>query len=301
MDPHIVSFLDYLTAVRGCSPLTVRTYAGDLKHLEAFLHRQEETIDWRLVDKDRIRLWVAAAMEGGCQPQTIKRSLSSLRTFFRYLLMEGHITVDPMQRVVNPKVGHPLPAYVRADDMNRLLDDIPFPDTFEGRRDHLLLLTFYTTGMRVSELCGLDVEAISRERRELRVLGKRNKQRVIPFGEELAAALAAYAAERHRLCGRATGPFFITPDGRRMSDARVRRVVKTYLSLVTTQRKRTPHVLRHTFATVMLNNGADLEAVKELLGHDSVATTQIYTHTQFEELKKAYAHAHPHSREEEKK
>ena len=157
----------------------------------------------------------------------------------------------------------------------------------------MILLTFYTTGIRVSELCGLDVASVSMDRMELRVLGKRNKHRVVPFGKELAECLATYLQRREAWCGFPDGALFLNERKGRANSSQVREAVKRRLSLVTTQRKRTPHVLRHTFATVMLNNGADLEAVKDLLGHESVATTQIYTHTTFEELKKVYEQAHP--------
>jgi len=292
---HIAQFLKYLAVVKGCSPTTVKTYDCGLRSLEHFLLTQDKVIDWTLVDKDRIRLWIAATMERGVKPQSIKRALTSLRTFFRYLLMQGVVEKDPTQLIANPKTGRPLPVFVRQHDMDVLLDSVTFPDTFEGHRDHLILLSFYTTGMRISELIRLNVEDISFERHEVRVLGKRNKHRVIPFGDELSEALCAYVKERATICGNTTGACFITTKGTRMSDPQVRYVVKTYLSIVTTVKKRTPHVLRHTFATVMLNNGADLEAVKDLLGHDSVATTQIYTHTNFEEMKRAYKQAHPHS------
>lgn len=293
MTDHIANFLSYVSVDRGLSPTTVRTYSNDLRALERFLLSQDETLDWTLVDKDRIRLWIAGRMEQHVEPQTIKRSLSSLRSFFNYLVATGVVDADPMQYIPNPKTSHPLPAFVRQQEMDRLLDDVTFPDTFAGRRDHLIILTFYTTGLRISELRGLNVEDISWDRHELRVLGKRNKHRVVPFGKELHTALSAYAAERQSLTGHSTGPFFVDEDGGRVTDSGVRKTVKHYLSAVTTQQKRTPHVLRHTFATVMLNNGADLEAVKSLLGHESVATTQIYTHTSFAELKKAYAAAHP--------
>lgn len=292
---HIAAFLKYLSAVRGRSPLTVSTYTSTLRNLERFLLTQDTEIDWTLVDKDRIRLWVAACMERGLKPPTVKRSLCALRTFFRYLMLEGVVDKSPMQLIPNPKAGHPLPVYVRESEMDRLLDGITFPDDFIGRRDHLILLTFYSTGIRLSELIGIDTADVGWERAELRVLGKRNKHRVVPLGPEMLHALRSYAAEREQLCAVPDGPLFVDRKGRRLRPEAVRSVVRCYLSLVTTVEKRTPHVLRHTFATVMLNNGADLEAVKNLLGHDSIATTQIYTHTNFREMQRAYAAAHPHS------
>lgn len=299
---HIADFLKYLAANRGLSPTTVKTYGQDLRALERFLLTQDEQLDWALVDRDRIRLWVADRMSGPVRPQTIKRSLSSLRTFFRYLCTRAVITADPMQLIPNPKTPRALPACVRREEMDRLLDRTAFPDTFTGRRDHLILLTFYSAGLRVSELCRLNLSDVDHDRSELRVLGKGNKQRVVPFGPELRDALALYAAERTALFGGSgCAPFFVTDRGRRVNYALVHDVVRDYLSLVTTATKRTPHVLRHTFATVMLNGGADLEAVKSLLGHASIATTQIYTHTTFAELRRAYETAHPREAGDTKK
>lgn len=297
MADYISDFLNYLKVDRGLSVTTIRTYQGDLRCFEHFLKTQEEDLDWVLVDRDRVRLWVADRMSSQVKPQTIKRALSSLRTYFRYLLMRDIITVNPMSLIPNPKTQRVLPSFVRQTEMDRLFDDVSFGNDFIGHRDYLILLTFYTTGIRVSELCGLDVENVSLERMELRVLGKRNKHRVVPFGEELAKMIRAYLQCREKWCGFAGGPMFLNDKKERIRDYQVRKVVKHYLELVTTQRKRTPHVLRHTFATVMLNNGADLEAVKDLLGHESVATTQIYTHTTFEELKKIYEKAHPRESE----
>lgn len=292
-EDYISDFISYLKVDRGMSVNTIATYHSDLRCLECFLRSQEELLDWTLVDRDRVRLWVASRMEKGVKPQTIKRSLSSLRTFFRYLEMREVISVNPMSLIPNPKTQRVLPSYVRQAEMDRLFDEVHFEDTYIGQRDYMILLTFYTTGIRVSELCGLDVASVSMDRMELRVLGKRNKHRVVPFGKELAECLAAYLQRREAWCGFPDGALFLNEKKGRASSSQVREAVKRYLSLVTTQRKRTPHVLRHTFATVMLNNGADLEAVKDLLGHESVATTQIYTHTTFEELKKVYEQAHP--------
>lgn len=290
---RVDEFLSYLAADRGYSPLTIETYRGDLRHFENFCNQLDREVDWGRVDSDVIRRWVAARMEEGIGARTVKRALSALRSFYRYLLKLGVVEKDPTQLVVNPKVGKTLPSFVKQSEMDHLLDGITYPETFEGLRDHLILLTFYTTGVRVSELVGLNVEDVDLGSGELKVTGKRNKQRIIPFGEELTADLQVYLQERESTFGLTLGPLFIDMRGLRMSGAAVREVVKFYLSMVTTQKKKTPHVLRHTFATVMLNNGADLGAVKELLGHESLATTEIYTHTSFEELRKEYEKAHP--------
>lgn len=294
---RVDDFLSYLAADRGYSPLTVETYRGDLIHFEQFCQATDAEVDWSNVDSDLIRRWVAQRTEEGIGPRTVKRALSALRSFYRYLLRLGVVEKDPTQLVANPKVGKTLPSFVKQSEMDRLLDGITYPTTFEGQRDHLILLTFYTTGVRASELVGLDIENLDLSCGELKVTGKRNKQRIIPFGEELKHELKAYLREMNSVFGLTTGALFVDMRGLRMSSESVRKVVKFYLSMVTTQKKKTPHVLRHTFATVMLNNGADLGAVKELLGHESLATTEIYTHTSFAELRKEYEKAHPRNEE----
>lgn len=285
------AFLEYLAADRGYSPTTTAYYGQVLKAFAEFCATLEGRPDWTEVDGDIVRRWMAERRTGGIQPQTVKRDLSVLRSFYRYLMLTGVIERSPLQFIRNPKTGKTLPAFVKQSEMDRLFDDTVFPDTFAGRRDRLILLTFYSTGLRVSELVGLNRTDVSTAAGELKVTGKRNKQRIVPFGDELRESIDSYLRELP--AAEPTGPLFINDRGRRLSDLQVRKIVKSYLSLVTTQKKRTPHVLRHTFATVMLNNGADLEAVKELLGHESLDTTQIYTHTTFAELRKAYTSAHP--------
>lgn len=290
---YISQFLNYLLADKGYSPQTTAKYRQDLISFRDFFVNLERELTWKTVDSDVVRQWMAAEMGRNVSARTMKRSLSALRSFYRYLMRMGLAEADPAHKIVNPKADKPLPVFVKEKEMDRLFDEVQFPEDFEGQRDHLILLAFYSTGMRVSELVGLDVEALNFERNELRVTGKRNKQRVIPFGKELSKELRAYLKERATLpCG-SRGPLFVRPNGQRQTAADVRRMVKQYLSLVTSQKRRGPHVLRHTFATVMLNNGAELEAVKELLGHESLATTEIYTHTTFAELRREYEKAHP--------
>ena len=290
---YISQFLNYLLADKGYSPQTIAKYRQDLISFRDFFVALEQKLDWETVDSDIVRQWMAAEMGRNVSARTMKRSLSALRSFYRYLMRMGLAKADPAHKIVNPKADKPLPVFVKEAEMNRLFDEVKFPKGFVGMRDYLILLTFYSTGMRVAELEGLDVEVLSFERRELRVTGKRNKQRVIPFGQELAMRMQEYLAERSKLpCG-CVGALFVRPDGKRLAAAEVRVIVKQYLSLVTSQKRRGPHVVRHTFATVMLNNGAELEAVKELLGHESLATTEVYTHTTFAELRKEYEKAHP--------
>jgi integrase/recombinase XerC len=231
--------------------------------------------------------------EGGCSPASVNRKLSSLRSFYRFLLRKGLVKVDPMRKIVGPKKKKPLPSFVREEDMDRLLDEMPFDDGFEGRRDRMILEVFYATGMRLSELIGLNDVDVDISARLIKVKGKRNKQRLIPFGDELMKGLLIYIKVRNETCLEGVEAFFVREDGKRMYPMQVYRLVRRNLSKVVALKKKSPHVLRHTFATAMLNGNAELRAVKELLGHENLATTEIYTHTTFEELKKVYEQAHP--------
>ena len=205
----------------------------------------------------------------------------------------GECRSNPAEAVHGPKCGKPLPAFLDERAMDRLLDDVTFAPDFAGQRDRYVLLLFYSTGIRLAELIGLDVDDIDRSAQTLKVTGKRNKQRLIPFGQELADATRRYLALRRQAFPAAGLPLVLGDDGLRISRSKVAVMVRKYLSAVTTMKKKSPHVLRHTFATVMLNHGADIEAVRELLGHESLATTAIYMHTTFAELKKEYELAHP--------
>jgi len=290
---EIERFLEYLTGDKGYSPQTVSSYGRDLTLFHDFLRSLDEGLRWADVDRDLVRRWVVDELGRGVSPRSVRRRLSAVRSFYRYLMKLGICTRNPAHCVQNPKAGKPLPAFLKEAEMDRLLDNVAFGNDFAGRRDRLILLTLYTTGIRVSELRSLTVEAVSLQAGELKVTGKRNKQRIIPFGPELAEAVGRYLPLRAECAGSAGGPLFVTPEGKPLRYDQVRQVVRTYLAAVTSQEKKSPHVLRHTFATVMLNNGAELEAVRELLGHASLAATEVYTHTTFAELKQEYEHAHP--------
>ena len=299
-------FLTYLKADKGYSPLTLTAYEGDLTDFAKFIDSTEENLTWQDIDADLIRRWVVASREEKISPRSIKRRLSSVRSFYKYLLMMGEVDKNPARLVKNPKEDKPLPYFLRQEEIDQLLDHTKFPDTFEGMRDRLIILTFYSTGIRRAELIGLNIEDVALSAGEIKVTGKRNKQRIIPFGQELKEAFAAYITARtahlkQSVCTKIAmnRAFFISKSGLRISEADVYKVVSGYLSLVTLQKHRSPHILRHTFATTMLNNGADLRAVQELLGHESLKTTEIYTHTTFAELKEIYAKAHPRSRSKE--
>ncbi len=287
------SFLNYLRFERNCSEKTIISYGTDLAKFEAFFKELDEGIDFTTVDADMVRMWIMHLMEQGYTSTSVNRKLSALRSFYRFLLKENAVTANPLQKVTGPKNKKPLPMFVKEGDMNRLLDEVPFDDNFEGCRDKLILEMFYGTGMRLSELIGLNDADVDFPSSLIKVTGKRNKQRLIPFGEELRRAMLAYLQKRNEIVAGKPSAFFILRNGNRLCVSRVYRTVKRNLSKVVTLKKRSPHVLRHTFATSMLNNRAGLEAVKELLGHSSLTTTEIYTHTTFEELKKVYEQAHP--------
>ena len=293
----IEDFLNYLTHERAYSLHTVISYGNDLREFEAYLANTENVLRVQDADTDLVRGWAMTLMAEGRSAATVNRKLSALRTFYKYLLKKEAIVVSPMQSVCGPKKKKPLPQFVRESDMERLLDDTLTDDSWQGRREHVIIQLFYETGIRLSELVGLNVEDVDFSRKTIKVTGKRNKQRIIPIGDGLAQNLKEYVEMKEGEAGRLSTinpqPLFVTDRGQRVYPGWVYHLVRRSLSQVVTLKKRSPHVLRHTFATAMLNGDAELEAVKELMGHESVSTTQIYTHTTFEELKKAYSMAHP--------
>ena len=232
-------------------------------------------------------------MDKGNNATSINRRLSALRSFYRFALARKLVDKDPVHGVTGPKKGRPLPQFLKENEMDRLLDAESWTESFEDVRDRTVIMTFYETGIRLSELIGLDDSVVDFSNRQLKVMGKRNKQRVIPFGEELLATLRDYMKCRDKEADRQSEALFVTAKGQRMTSSQVREAVRKNLSKVCTLKKRTPHVLRHTFATAMLNNKAGIESVKKLLGHESLSTTEIYTHTTFEQLKREYYSAHP--------
>ena len=289
----INSFLDHLRYERNYSERTITSYRIDLLQFEEFLKGEDENNEFTTADADLIRRWVVSLMDEKCKPASVNRKLSSLRSFYHFLIRDGKMTVNPMSKVVGPKKTKPLPVFLREDEMSRLLDEIPFEESFEGFRDRLILEMFYATGMRLSELIGLNDADVDFSSKMIKVTGKRNKQRLIPFGKELEEDLLIYIKVRNEALPEREKSLFVRKNGMRMYPVQVYRLVRRSLSKVVTLKKRSPHVLRHTFATAMLNDNAQLGAVKELLGHESLATTEIYTHTTFEELKKVYEQAHP--------
>ena len=287
------SFLDYLQYERNYSEETIKSYREDLCQFEKFA--REEIGDSALseVKAELVREWIVSLMDKGYTSTSINRKLSSLRSFYKFLLRKGEVCVNPLQKITGPKNKKPLPNFLRESEMDKLLDEVDFGEGFKGCRDHMIIEMFYATGMRLSELIGLDDKNVDFSSLLIKVTGKRNKQRLIPFGEELKNAMIEYVNVRNEIVQARTDAFFVRESGERLSHSIVENLVKRNLSKVVTLKKRSPHVLRHTFATTMLNHDAELGAIKELLGHESLATTEVYTHTTFEELKKVYNQAHP--------
>lgn len=291
----IECFLDYLKLERNYSRLTVLKYESCLRLFEEYFKNLNAELEWESVDADVIRDWMESMMDSGLTAATVNGRLSAVRSFYRFALKKGLVENDPAHTITGPKKEKPLPKFIREKDMDRLLQPEMWGDTYKDVCARTIILLFYETGMRVGELVMLDDEMVDLDNRQLKVTGKRNKQRIIPFGAELEQALRDFVRLRDDQVERTEKGFFVTEKGQRVTYEQVRRMVKNHLGRVTTQQKRTPHVLRHTFATTMLNHEAGLESVKQLLGHESLATTEIYTHTTFEQLKKVYEKAHPRS------
>lgn len=289
------SFLEYLKSERNDSSLTVEAYAKDLVEFQNFLEEQNPDSRWGAVEAADVREWVIYMLdEQRMSSSSVNRKLSALRTFYKYLRRMGWVSINPMEKVVAPKKKRPLPYFVREKDMDKLLEISNEDRSFKGIRDRLILMMFYETGIRRAELLGMTDSSVDLKAQQVKVTGKRNKQRIIPFGEELGSEIEAYMSVRDETLGLKTyQALFVTEKGNAMTESQVTKVVKDNLSKVTTIKKRSPHVLRHSFATAMLNNHADLTSIQKLLGHESVATTEIYTHVSFEELKTVYKNAHP--------
>lgn len=291
----VQSFIEYLKFERNYSARTVKVYEDDLRAFESYFRKKDSMLNWNTVDTDIVRDWMVFLMDAGQAATSVNRRLSTLRSYYKFLLMRGWITEDPVRNIQGPKKKKALPAFLKESEINALLDGCYFGDDFFGKRDRLIIDMFYSTGIRLSELTGLDEGDVDFYGGVLKVTGKRNKQRIVPFGKELRGLLETYIAQKHILFdGKSVDPaLFVDDKGERMKNIVVWRLVRHYLGMVTTQYKKSPHVLRHTFATSMLNHDADLEVLKELLGHESISTTEIYTHTTFEELKEMYNKAHP--------
>jgi len=291
---NIQQFLDYLSFQKRYSIHTIISYKNDLSSFFEFMEQQFGEMPLAEIKPTFIRSWLAELKQQEMESKSINRKISTLKSFFKYQLRQQAITVSPMTAIISLKVSKRLPQFVDKKDTGTLLTHIEFPDTWEGRTDELILQLLYNTGMRQAELIGLKETAISKSNGTIKVLGKGNKERIIPVSNQLLQKMQEYIDEKRRQYEVFDKEvLLITASGKKLYPRYVYNTVNKYLALVTTIDKKSPHVLRHTFATHLMNNGADLNAVKELLGHSSLAATQVYTHNTIEKLKNIHKKAHP--------
>jgi integrase/recombinase XerC len=292
---HQVRFIQFLQYEKRYSLHTITAYRNDLAQFIDFIHLVYQINSIEQVNHQMIRSWIVSLANENVNARSINRKLSALKTFYKYLLKENIVNENPLLKIIPPKTGKNLPEFVSKERMDELFDEIHFEENFTGVRDKLILELFYYTGMRLSELVNLTDSDIDIPNQKIKVLGKRNKERIIPFIKSLGNSLSNYIAIRNKEVEleEPNNFFFVTEKGKKIYKKLVYRIVNSYLGRVSTLQKKSPHVLRHTFATHMLNNGADLNAIKELLGHANLSATQVYTHNTIDKLKSIYKQAHP--------
>jgi integrase/recombinase XerC len=288
----IKSFLQYIRYEKRFSDHTVLAYQNDLNQFISYQEKVYEINDPNIITHSMIRSWIVELMEHEISPRSINRKLTTLKTYYKFLLRQGIVKNNPMLKVQSPKTSKRLPVFVDESKMTLLFTESNFGEGFSSVRDRLMLEIFYATGMRLSELIGLKDSSINSFECQIKVLGKRNKERIIPFTKKLKELITAYLDFRKTI-EVATDAFFVTDKGKKLYPKFVYRIVTQRLGDVTTLDKKSPHILRHTFATHMLNRGADINSVKELLGHANLSATQVYTHNTIEKLKEVYKQAHP--------
>ncbi len=291
----IERYIQYIQYEKRYSKHTVIAYTKDLDQFFSFISEQYETTDIKNINYSIVRSWLVNLMENSISTRTINRKLSTLKSFFKFLIREGEISENPMRKIIPPKSSKRLPVFIELEKINFLFDEIDFGEGFNAIRDKTILELFYATGMRLSELANLKETDFNFSYNTVKILGKRNKERIITFSNKLKVLLNEYLTEKNKKFNlEESGKFlFVTEKGKKIYNKLIYRIVKSYLSKITTLNKRSPHVLRHTFATHMLNNGADLNTIKELLGHSNLSATQIYTHNTIDKLKSIYKQAHP--------
>lgn len=288
----VETFLKYLSFEKRYSQHTVEAYRKDLQQFTAYLASDFEINDLLQVKHPQIRGWVVTLMDDGLSPKSVNRKLATLKSFYKFLLAREYLEVNPTNQIKPLKTQKDLPSFVKEEEITNLLDRVDFSADFSGQRDKLLLELLYSTGIRLAELQGLKETDVNVYEKTIRVLGKRNKERIIPVGNSLIQLIGNYKNLKKEM-GMNEGRLLVTDAGEKLYPMFIYRKVKAYLSAVTTLSKKSPHVMRHTFATHLLNKGADLNAVKDLLGHTSLAATQVYTHNSIEKLKAAFDQAHP--------
>ncbi len=286
----IIEFLDHLKKNRRYSLHTITAYESDLAQLQKYLKKQYD-LEVAEANSASLRSWVIELLETGTQNKSVNRKISTLKSFYKFLMKEGYISLNPTDKLISPKVASSLPQFVREVEMDNLLDEFQFEESFKGVRDKMIIELLYSSGIRLIELVNLQVSDLDLVDSQIKVVGKRNKERIIPLHQALIRTMKSYLFEREKV---ALEPYLLLSDsGKRMYPKFVYRKVNYYLGQVTTSSKKSPHVLRHTFATHMLNNGAELNTIKEILGHANLSATQVYTHNTIEKLKNIYKQAHP--------
>lgn len=288
----VQSFLQYIRFEKRFSANTVLAYENDLKQFFEFQKKLYEVEAPGDINQSMVRSWMVSMMEKGVGARSVNRKITSLKTFYKFLLRRGDVKTNPLLKVISPKVSKRLPVFVDEAKMKLLFTEVNFGDGFDAIRDRLILELLYATGMRRAELIGLTDERIDLYQCQVKVLGKRNKERIIPFTSKLKDLIEEYLIARKEIAP-FPNSFFVSSKGVSMYPKMVYRIVTERLSAVTTLDKKSPHILRHTFATHMLNHGADINSVKELLGHANLSATQVYTHNTIEKLKEVYKQAHP--------
>ena len=290
--PLTQNYLDYLLLEKRYSSHTVKAYRTDLRIFESYL-KEIYTTSIDKANHTMIRSWLVEELNKGNSARTVNRKITTLKSFYKYLIKEQKIKQNPTLKISSSKTSKKLPQFVGLDDMNKLLDKLKFEKNFSGYRDKLIIEVFYSTGIRLSELINIKLTDIDSLKSQIKVLGKRNKERLIPLTKELQKSIEGYMTFRMKEKAIDRSYLFITDSGKKLNPSMVYRKVNELLKGVTTLEKKSPHVLRHTFATHMLNNGADLNVIKELLGHASLSATEVYTHNSIDQLKEIFNNAHP--------
>lgn len=289
---HLHSFFDYLTYEKKYSIHTITSYKNDLHQFIEFINPEKEEFPAVEINYQHVRAWVADLIKHKISARSVNRKLSSLKSFFKYLQRLKIIEINPLSKISGPKTPKRLPVFIYENQMDNLFSDVKFEEGFNGQRDQLILDLLYQTGIRRSELTHLKESDIDLFNSTIKVLGKRNKERIIPISLTLKRNLESYLKVKVEL-NLSNMMLLVSEKGNTLSEQAAYKLVKKYLSQITTIKKKSPHVLRHTFATHLLNNGADINAVKDLLGHANLSATQVYTHNTIDKLKKSYKQAHP--------
>jgi integrase/recombinase XerC len=282
-------FITYLSSEKRFSEHTIKSYTTDLKQFTSFLSSEFQIIDEiNEISFQIIRTWIASLLEKGINPRSVNRKISTLKTYFKFLIREGELVENPMMKVVAPKSKKRLPIFIEEDQIASLLNEVQFEEGFVGQRNKLIIELFYVTGIRLSELINIKISDVDFNNQSIKVLGKRNKERIIPLSSNVVNDLNIFIENNQQ-----NKYLFTNLEGEKLYNKLVYRLVNKYIGEISSVNKKSPHILRHTFATHMLNNGADINAIKELLGHANLSATQVYTHNTIEKLKTVYKQAHP--------